>query len=169
MKTAMAKTWKETQGAWRMAYDRLIEQFRPLYFAEVQRLAEKLRPQFKAGRVGGILDAPDGEIDPEAIDRLEDVCADYFGVSEGRAWDDWDNPKADRMTAHLILAVSPSASYVCDGAMRGSTPSELATMAAANDVLACAIARRWHVPNEERDESTPGLATITLWTAREAA
>ncbi|WP_242344019.1 hypothetical protein [Anaeromyxobacter terrae] len=165
-KGTRTETWSDTRASWRAAHEALIERFRPLYIAELERFAETLRPRFEAGELRGYIDELDDGAGRDVrlpMDRLEDLCAEYFGIAVGRRWRDFDDEDADRLTAQLILAASPAGAAVLNSNNRGVTLPALATWAVTRDVFSVAIVRGWRVPDEARDEWTPEPHIIATW------
>lgn len=142
--------WDEAKVSWQAAQEALVARLRPLYLAEVARFAETLRPDFEAGRLYGYRGGDNGtSIESTPIGRLEELCAEHFGIQvddeerDGNAY----QVERDFMTARMILAVSPSA----DGASDPGAEAESfnAQFAAAWDVLAVARARGWYKPTPD--------------------
>jgi hypothetical protein len=160
MKKTTHKTWNVTRAAARAAFEALVVQFRPLYLAEVARLAETLRPKFESGELRGYTDEDDDARVGQAVpmDRLEDLCNEHFGLQAPGTFEGGIVDR-DPVTAELVLAASPSAEDVINDGNRGHARSTLAMFAAARDVLAFAIARGWRKPRSD-EEWTPGLAAI---------
>lgn len=157
------ETWNSTKAEWRRAFEALVGDFRPKYLAEVQRLAESLRSEFEAGGLRGYLDDDDNAdpSDPRPMDRLEDLCAEHFGIQVARS-DHGDLTERDPVLAQLVVASSPSADDVSeDAGYRGIPGSVRATYASARDVFAVAIARGWR--KLEKGEWTPEVPTILRW------
>lgn len=160
-----ATQWNEAKACWQAAQEALVARFRPEYLAEVVRLAETLRREFEAGGIYGYRGGDNGTaIESTPIERLEELCAEHFGIQvddeerDGNAY----QVERDFMTARMILAVSPSADGASDPGVEAESFN--ARVAAAWDVLAVARARGWYNPTP--DESPD--AAETRW-ALEAA
>jgi hypothetical protein len=112
-------TWPETLEAWPGAFRELVERFRPLYTAEVARLAETLRPRFESGELHAMTDEEleDGESGATApIWKVEAAAGEHFGLTKGASFDkDREICEGAEHVAHMVLAVSPSAPYAGDG------------------------------------------------------
>jgi hypothetical protein len=165
----------DSLAAWPAAFRELVERFRPSYMVEIVRLAERLRPGFESGEFRGYIGEVDDDVDwgtglPRKtllpMERLEDLCAEHFGIAEGRNWGDFNSQNADRLTSQLILEVSPAKEDVVTETNRGATLPALASWALSQDVLSVAIVRGWRVPDAARDEWTPEPSLIAQW-ARE--
>jgi hypothetical protein len=146
------ETWGDTKATWRAAQEALVERFRPLYLAEVERFAEELRPQFEAGELRGHcaedLEREDTEEGFRApFWRLEDLCAAHFGIEVDHV--DGYRVERDPATAALILATSPSAEATYDDGQ--GLPSSHAKQAISWDVLVIARARGWYTPAEDEE------------------
>jgi hypothetical protein len=162
------ETWGDTKAAWRSSFDALVERFRPLYLAEVVRCAETLRPRFESGELHGYRPDDDGDVSSESLapmDRLEDLCAEHFGirvdeverVEDGRSY--LYDVERDPRTADMILEVSPSAE---GGSVTGQdVPSFNAKYSIAWDVLAVARARGWYRPPHDECPSPESLRPAT--------
>lgn len=126
-------TWSDIRASWRRAKEELLGRFRPLYLVELERFAETLRPRFEAGELYGYRD------DEAGREQLDGAIEAHFGL---------EVPDGDEATAHLILAVSPSASdeELADN-IQSSDWSHVACAAREAvlcDVLGVARARGWY-------------------------
>ncbi len=125
-----------------------IAALRTAYAAEVERLAEELRPRFEAGELravtgGDLDDGEDGRTSP--FWKLGEVCAERFGCTVTRAEEE---VSGDIEAARLVLLASPRAE-----ALEGNWqhPGYHAKDAAAWDVIAVARARGMYVPGADED------------------
>jgi hypothetical protein len=140
------------EGEWPGAFRQIVERLRPLYMAEVVRLAEMLKPRFEAGELRENVDsdypddfAPcpkDFSLDDLPMGRLEAACRQRFGLAVPE--EESGTPESI-VSASLILAVSPSE---CQTDLGESDPRPRAVEAAAMDVLAVARERGWCPPAE---------------------
>jgi hypothetical protein len=141
-------TWPETLAAWPGAFRELVERFRPLYAAEVARLAETLRPRFESGELHAMTDEEleDGQAGATApMWRIEAAAGEHFGLVEAG-----DGDRQDRIcegaehVAAMILAVSPSSPFV--DAEGWHHPAFAATECVLWDVIFHARERGWYTP-----------------------
>lgn len=146
-----AGTWTEAIGAWPAAVEAMkiqtqaiVDQFLPAYLAEIGRLAEELRPRFLPG---GDLYAT--VIDPEstqeeragevAIERLEELCTQRFGLEVGQKEYEY---VGDEALGTMIFAISPSRE---EWGIEWNHPCYAATACAGSDVVAYAKRQGWGV------------------------
>ncbi len=153
MPTKAARNWQSALTAWpdavaemKVQTDAVLARFRPAYFAEVQRFAEELKPQFAAGKLYDYR-GDDGGDDHHGRHRLEAICAERFGVEVHRTT---DAPyyEGDEVTAEMICAISP-AHERWDPEEDWNHPGYCARACIADDVLAIARERGWYVPTED--------------------
>lgn len=121
---------------------------RDAYTAEVERLAQQLRPRFASGELrANTSDEYEGAPDLDALPqgRLEAICAEHFGVGVTKI--EHENGRVeyagDERTAYLLLAVSPHTESTCGDVYH---PGYHAQDAAAWDVIALARKRGWYTP-----------------------
>ncbi len=142
---ASKRTMSPRPSEWQATCARVLEDLRLAYGAEIERLAETLRPGFEAGELRGWNDPDDDE--GAAALRLEDLASAHFGLEVQRL----ENvPRkgdvtytGDHATAYAILAVSPSSERTEDGYNHVAFQAK---DAAALDVLAIARQRGWYAP-----------------------
>ncbi len=104
--TAGHETWGDTQAAWGVEHGALVERFRALYLAELERFVEAIGPRLESGELGDY--GPGGE--EEAFDRLEDAIAEHFGLQSKETTENGArHVEGDFETAELIRLVSPAA------------------------------------------------------------
>ena len=157
-KAAAPRTWRSALAAWpeavaamKASSAAIVERFRPAYFAELRRFTEELRPRFAAGELYGYR----GDDDQEGQDRLEELCAERFGVEVRRVEGE---EVGDEITANMINAVSPSAEHWMPEE-DWYHPGYCAQACAAFDVLAVARALGIHRP---APDEAPG-EKLTKW------
>jgi hypothetical protein len=125
------------------------------YRRMIERLAEHLRPRFEAGELRGNRSADYEDDDAPAwtgfystpMGRIEQAVNEWFQLEVKCEAGQWTGNDAK---AHLILALSPYATEVDDGAYH---PGQTAQEAAGGDVLDVARARGMYVPTA--DEAGP--------------
>ena len=146
-------TWPETLAAWPEAFRGLVERFRPLYVAEVARLAATLRPRFESGELHAMTD---DELEDDAgamapIWRVQAAAGEHFGLvrAGGREGRSSGVEREERIcdgaghVAHMILAVSRSAPFMDEG---WDHVAYQANEAAMWDVVLHARAAGWYTP-----------------------
>jgi hypothetical protein len=138
---AAASTW----DAWRAQ----ISALRATYLAEVERLAEELRPRFEAGELRAMTgeDLEDGDWGATSpFWKVGEICAARFGCAVTRTAD--GALVGDIEAARLVLLASPRA----ESQDRNAThPCYPAKDAAAWDVIAVARERGMYVPGADED------------------
>lgn len=126
----------------------LAEQARAAYVAEVEMLAERLRPRFESGELRGMRDE-DLEDDHGALSPMWEVgqeAGEYFRlVKRGppgsiRGGEFYEGAE---QAAHLVLLASPSTPYVDN---QGLYVAYEAQEAAMWDVILIARERGWYTP-----------------------
>jgi hypothetical protein len=146
--TTAPLAWPETLDAWPAAFRWLVDRFRPLYMAEVARLAETLRPRFESGELHAMTDdeLEDGENGATApVWRIEAAAGDYFGLTKGATGQEEQHPlTGSEHIAHMVIAVSPSAPYVVDEGWKHVAYE--ARDAAMWDVILYAREHGWYTP-----------------------
>jgi hypothetical protein len=139
-----AMNWPETLRAWPSAFNELAERFRPLYMAEVARLADTLRPRFESGELRGFTDEDleDGASGRDSpLWKIEAAAGEHFRlVRRGEDPEPYDGAE---LVAGVILGVSPSAPFTGDG---WEHVAYQANEAATWDVLLHARGQGWYTP-----------------------
>lgn len=133
------QTIGDVVGAWQAKRREAIEEFRPLYLSEIQRLAEQLRPRFESGELHACTDE-DLELPRDSVlphDRIEEACAERLGLIVD------EDDEGDRAMAEFVLAVSPNAEAM---ASNWTHPCYWARAAACWDVILVARERGWYTP-----------------------
>ncbi|WP_157061349.1 hypothetical protein [Anaeromyxobacter dehalogenans] len=139
-------TVAEAAKAWSAANEAMIARFRPIYMAELRRLAEDLRPLFESGELSTTFDIDD-KANMAAHRRLERMCGDRFGAvvvehvyeNGGREW-----TGEEEEAARFVAAVSPSIEE--EGPVdEWAHPGLCAQACAAHDVLDIARREGWGV------------------------
>lgn len=116
----------------------LIPGLREWYQREFLSLADELEADFRSGKVG---DAEGWEAEGYiAFNRLGDIVRERFGLNVTETEDGADH--GDSATAHMILAVSPSAE-VMEAAGGYNHPAYCAKDSVVEDLLVLAAARGW--------------------------
>lgn len=150
-------------AAWQKAEADALEGLRVAYMADLNRLAETLRPRFESGELYGYRDdetnarldeafrwreahpgfteeeraAFEKSLPPWAPEMVEEACAAFFGLDEAHEERDFE---ATFRRASLLRAVSPGDSTTLpDGPV---IPS--AVMAISADVFTIARVRGWY-------------------------
>ncbi len=152
---------KPATTTWHQAKRAALGVLRDAYLAEVEQVAEQLRPRFESGELRGYVDADadDGDYGGTSPKfKLEDLVRAHFGLEVRELH---DIPKkgiitleGDEPTAHGILAVS---SFTVETEDEGwYHVADHAVCAAAWDVVALARRRRWYRPAPD-EEALPGL------------
>jgi hypothetical protein len=127
--------FQELLRDWRRVEDSRLLSWRAAYFAELGRLAERLRPRFASGELRAMTEGEvardGGATSPHwAVERL---CCAHFGLED-----------MDPATLRLLLDVSPHAQVLADA---GWTDDVWWLQAAiAWDLIALARARGLYVP-----------------------
>lgn len=122
--------WNETKAA-------ALETLRAAYLAEVERLAEELRPKLETGEMAEWGDEPTSDGTPRHA--LESACGDRFGCRAYEKGDGYWTGSAEGALA--VLAVSPSAAEEVRAGFFHI--AQAAQSAVAVDVLAIANGRGW--------------------------
>jgi hypothetical protein len=119
---------------------------RAAYLAEIERLAEKLRPRFEAGELHAITDdeLEDDNGRKSAHWKVERACCVHFGLGVKETEEaGFARLRGDSIAGLLVLAGSPSAALTQDG---WNHVNYWARTAAAWDVILLARARGWCRP-----------------------
>jgi hypothetical protein len=131
--------------------------------AEVERLADALRPRFESGELRAcneedyrIYDEPgrsatQDDIENMPMGRCEALVAEHFGIAV-TVTDDADGGRTyrgDAEATHLVLAFSPNAARTEE--LANNHPGYHAQTAAALDLITAARARGMYVPTADEE------------------
>jgi hypothetical protein len=142
---AAAPHWPEEFAAWPGAFRELVQRFRPLYEAEIARVAATLRARFESGELRAITDEDLEDGDSGATSpmwRIEAAVGEHFRLLQPGSREEICEGAGH--IAHMILAVSPSASYT-EGA-GWHCDAYWASAAATWDVILYAREQGWYAP-----------------------
>lgn len=152
--TTALEAWPDAVAEMKAATDAIVARFRPAYLAEVRRFAEELRPRFESGELYGYRSE-----DEDGMDRLENLCAERFGVEVRQVPDDVRYYVGDEETANMINAVSPSAPH-WEPESEWNHPGYCAKACIAFDVIAVARALGFYEPTPDEGPSAEQIAWV---------
>ncbi len=138
---------------WTKAKDEALETLRTVYRAEIERLAQELRPRFESGELHGY-NNEDGDRESLPCGAPLDapvICAPIH-LLERRIEERMASTFPD---AYLVLACSPSEDKIEDAALTDA--KNAAAECVGNDVLRIARARGWYRPTPDEEPSDEEL------------